>query len=102
MFGIYMRVHHQAEEVRPISSEGTGANHRHHNDVSNSGQDGDPQPNSVTGHFPILLGFWRSWAASIEIGGGCLQGRVAIVRRIHEGSAHSREVLQKRRINSMY
>ena len=66
-----------------IWSEGTGADHRHHNNVPNRRQDSDPQPDSVTGDFPIILCFRRAGTGHVEVGGGSLQGRVAIVRRIH-------------------
>lgn len=85
-----------------ISSEGTGANHSHHHYVADGCQHSNPQPNGVTGHFPIILCFWGSRVASVEVGGGRLQGRVAIVWRIHEGPAHSREMLSgERKRNSV-
>ena len=78
-------------------SEGTGTNHGHHHYVPDSCQYGDPEPNGVAGHFPIILCFWGSRVAGVEVGGRRLQGRVAIVRRIHEGPAHSREMLSGER-----
>lgn len=80
-----------------ILSEGTGANHSHHHYVADGCQHSDPQPNGVTGHFPIILCFGGSRVTGVEVGGGRLQGRVAVVRRIHEGPAHSREMLSGER-----
>lgn len=74
-------------------SEGTGTNHSHHHYVANCCQDSNPQPNGVTGHFAVILGFRGPRIAGVEVGRRRLQGRVAVVRRIHEGPAHSRELL---------
>lgn len=78
-------------------SEGTGTNHSHHHYVADSRQHGDPQPDGVAGHFPIILCFRGSRIAGVEIGRGRLQGSVAVVRRIHEGPAYSREMLKETR-----
>ncbi len=98
---IYKISHHSTAAVfllhSSILSEGTGANHSHHHYVANGCQYSDPQPNGVTGHFPIILCFGGSRVAGVEVGGWRLQGRVAIVRRIHEGPAHSREMLSGER-----
>lgn len=77
-------------------SEGTDTNHSHHHYVANRCQHSNPQPNGVTGHFPIILCFWGSRAAGVQVGGGRLQGRVAVIGRIHEGPAHSRVMLSRR------
>lgn len=77
-------------------SEGTDTNHSHHHYVANSCQYSNPQPNGVTGHFPIILCFWGSRAAGVQVGGGRLQGRIAVIRRIHEGPADNRVMLSRR------
>lgn len=80
----------------PRLSEGTHTNHRHHHNVAKRGQHGDPQPDGVAGHLPIVLCFRGSGVASVEVGGGRLQRRVAVVRRIHEGSTDGWEVLREK------
>lgn len=80
---------------RHMMSEGTDTNHRHHHNVAKGGQHGDPQPDGVAGHLPIILCFRGPGVAGVEVGGGRLQRRVAVVRRIHEGSTDGREVLQE-------
>lgn len=82
--------------LHPSLSEGTDTNHRHHHNVAKRGQYGDPQPDGVTGHLPIILCFRGPGVAGVEVGGGRLQGRVAVVWRIHEGSTDGREVLRER------
>lgn len=80
-----------------ILSEGTGANHGHHHYVPNGRQHSNPQPDGVAGHFAVILRFRGAGVAGVEVGGRRLQGRVAIVGRIHEGAAHSREMLPGKR-----
>lgn len=76
-----------------VVSEGTGTDHSHHHYVADSCQHSNPQPNGVAGHFPIVLGVWRSRIAGVEVWGRRLQGHVAIVWRIHEGPTDSWEML---------
>lgn len=90
---------HSSSIFAPVSilSEGTGTNHSHHHYVADGCQHGDPQPDGVTGHFSIVLCFGGTRVAGVEIGGGRLQGRVTVIRRIHEGPAHSWEILSGKR-----
>lgn len=99
---MYMTFHYPTAAVFPLSilSEGTGTNHSHHHYVANSCQHSDPQPDGVTGHFSIILCFWGTRVAGVEIGGGRLQGRVAVIWRIHEGPAYSREMLSGKKERS--
>ena len=51
----------------------------------------------VAGHLAVVLrlggpGPWHS----VQVGGGRLQRRVAVVRGVHVGPAHGREVLRRR------
>lgn len=95
---LYTSSRHQAVVVflPPLVSEGTDTNHRHHHNVAERGQHGDPQPDGVAGHLPIVLCFRGPGVARVEVRGRRLQGRVAVVRRIHEGSSDGREVLQEK------
>lgn len=82
--------------VSICSSESAGVDNAHHNNVSNSGDDGDPEPDGITGHGLrlILLAVYRcSRGSSMDAGRGVeervLAAVVVIGRGVHESSRHN-------------
>lgn len=85
------------------SSESAGIDNAHHHNVSNSGNDGNPEPDGIAGHGLrlILLAVYRGGR-----GGGMDAGRgvkervlaavVVIGRGVHEGSCHYRDLGRER------
>lgn len=68
--------------VSTCSSESTGVDDAHHHDVSDGGDDGDPEPNGVTGHRLglILLAVHRGGRGSgVDAGGGVEERVLAAV-----------------------
>lgn len=82
--------------VSMCSSESAGVDDAHHHDVSNSGDDGDPEPDGVAGHglLLVLLALYRGGrGGSVDAGRGVeerMLAAVVVIRRgVHEGSCHN-------------
>ncbi len=73
--------------------KGTGAHHRYHHNIANGCDDGHPQPDGVAGELALLVLLGWSGEAGVEVGGGRLKRRVAVVWRIHEGPADCLQML---------
>ncbi len=81
--------------VSICSSESAGIDNAHHHDVSDGGDDGDPEPNGIAGHRLrlVLLAMHRGCRGGGVDTGWRVEERVlaavVVIRRgVHEGSRH--------------
>lgn len=81
--------------VSICSSERAGVDNAHHHNVSDGGDDGDPEPDGVAGHGLrlVLLAVYRGGrGGGVDARGGVeervLAAVVVIGRGVHEGSRH--------------
>lgn len=79
--------------LRP--SEGAGVHHAHHDNVSNGGNDGDPEPDGIAGHGLRLIllpvhrrGRGRGVDAGRRVEERVFAAVVVIGRGVHEGPRH--------------
>lgn len=81
--------------VSICSSESAGVDNANHHNVSDGGDDGDPEPDGITGHGLrlVLLAVYRGGRGSgVDAGRGVeervLAAVVVVGRGVHEGSRH--------------
>lgn len=84
------------------SSESASVDNAHHHNISDGGDDSNPEPDSITGHglLLVLLAVYRGgWGSSVDAGGGVeervFSTVVIIGRGVHEGSCHDRDLRKK-------
>lgn len=87
---LFVSLHHSFIHSFMIS-ERKSINHTDHHDVPDGGDDGDPQPDGVTGHALLLFVLCRCWGWGRSVHAGrWVKQRVfsAAVICVHERSAH--------------